>query len=197
MCIRDRSSGEAELYAIVSGVSEGIGIQSILADYGIQVNVHVHTDSSAAIGVTKRYGNGRIRHLQTQFLWIQGLVADSRVVIHKVGGKANPADLMTKYLSGECIKENLVRMHLSVGDSRPSNAPNLEGVGFYKNNQRRGPQQFSGMKYSFACCKFGRAGCLVLAPQGANRPVPYSRLPPASVMRPRGRVGLDFPAVLR
>ena len=158
------SSGEAELYSIVSGVSEGIGIQSILADYGVQANVHVHTDSSAAIGITKRYGNGRIRHLQTQFLWIQGLIADSRVTIHKVGGKANPADLMTKYLSGECIKENLNRMHLSRGGDRPSNAPSLEGVEFYMNNQNRGPQQFSGVCYPFPWCKLGRAGCIVLAP---------------------------------
>ena len=93
------SSGEAELYAIVSGVSEGICVQSILADYGVDVDasVHVYTDSSAAIGIRKRYGNGRIRHWQTQFLWIQNSVADSRVVFHKVGGSVNPVDLMTKY----------------------------------------------------------------------------------------------------
>ena len=158
--------------------AEGIGVQSILADYGIQANVHVHTDSSAAIGITKRYGNGRIRHLQTQFLWIQGLIADSRVVIHKVGGKATPADLMTKYLSGECIKENLGRMHLSVGSDRPSNAPSLEGVEFYKYNQTRGPQQFSGVECSFAWCKLGRAGCIVLAPLW--QPTCIIGLPPTS-----------------
>lgn len=172
------SSGEAELYAIVSGVSEGIGVQSVLADYGIQANVHVYTDSSAAIGITKRYGNGRIRHLQTQFLWIQGLIADSRVTIHKVGGKASPADLMTKYLSGECIKENLDRMHLSRASDRPSNAPSVEGVEFYRYNQNRGPQQFSCVCYPFAWCKLGRAGCIVLAP--FRQPTCTIGLPPTS-----------------
>ena len=45
------SSGETELYAIVSGMSGGIGIQFVLSDYGIQADVHVHTGSNAAISV--------------------------------------------------------------------------------------------------------------------------------------------------
>ena len=123
------SSGEAELYAIVSGTSEGLGVQSILKDFGVNASVRVHTDSSAAIGITKRYGSGRIRHLQTQFLWIQDLIYNSRVASHKVGGNSNPADLRTKYLGGESISSHLSRMHLSPSVVRPANAPTLSSFG--------------------------------------------------------------------
>ena len=56
------SSGEVDLYAIISGTFEGLGKQSILRDYGIKANVRVHTDSTAAIGVTKPCGSAKIRH---------------------------------------------------------------------------------------------------------------------------------------
>ena len=186
------SSGEAELYAIVSGVSEGICVQSILADYGVDVDasVHVYTDSSAAIGIRKRYGNGRIRHLQTQFLWIQNSVADSRVVFHKVGGSVNPADLMTKYLSGDSIADNVFRLRLVLGDSRPANAPSLQSIRFCnKHNDEEPHSRFSGPKSSlhdviWSCwmCGTGALG----QPTCNIRSPPTSAFGLKSVMRPSG-----------
>ncbi len=90
------SSAEAELYAIVSGLSEALGMQSILHDLGIETAVRCFTDSSAAIGITKRIGTGKVRHLQTQFLWVQELLANGRVQICRIGTHNNPPDLMTK-----------------------------------------------------------------------------------------------------
>ena len=65
------SSGEAELYAIVKASSEGLGLQSLLADIGYLVVVRVKADASAALGVVERKGLGRLRHVHTNYLWIQ------------------------------------------------------------------------------------------------------------------------------
>ena len=63
------SSGEAELMGILRGASEALGLQSIAADLGISLEVSVHADSSAAIGICRRTGIGKVRHLATGQLW--------------------------------------------------------------------------------------------------------------------------------
>ena len=65
------SSGEAELYGIVKGSSEGLGAQSLLKDLGIETRVRVLADASAALGVVNRIGLGKLRHLHTNWLWVQ------------------------------------------------------------------------------------------------------------------------------
>ena len=59
------SSGEAELYGVVKGASEALGLQSIVVDLGIDTSLHVRTDSSAAVGICTRTGIGKVRHLAT------------------------------------------------------------------------------------------------------------------------------------
>ena len=56
------SSAEAELYA---------AILSLLKDYQIHANGKVMSDASAALGIIKRQGLGRTRHIHTSYLWIQ------------------------------------------------------------------------------------------------------------------------------
>ena len=50
------SSGEAEYVANVKGGSIGIGIQSMCADFGEEMSVRMHTDSTASLGITGRVG---------------------------------------------------------------------------------------------------------------------------------------------
>ena len=70
------SSGEAEYGAIVKGACQGLGIQSMAADWGVHVNVKVCSDSSAAIGISNRLGLGATRHLSVRHLWVQHKVKD-------------------------------------------------------------------------------------------------------------------------
>ena len=74
------SSGEAEFYAMIKGVAESIGMQSLLADLGVTVSIEVITDSSAAIGTASRIGIGKIKHLDVGWLWIQDLVKQGKIV---------------------------------------------------------------------------------------------------------------------
>ena len=81
------SSAEAELYAMVSAASEGLGAKAMCLDFG-DGDAHglFDVDASAAIGVATRKGLGRIRHLDTQSLWIQDAVRSKRVALTKVPG---------------------------------------------------------------------------------------------------------------
>ena len=68
------------------------------------MNIQCFTDSSAARGVAMRRGVGKIQHLETKTLWVQDQADMGIVKMNKVSGCTNPADLMTKYISGERIK---------------------------------------------------------------------------------------------
>ena len=79
------SSGEAEFYAAVKGCAEGIGMKSLLADLGVELRaVEVVQDSTAAKGTASRIGIGKIKHLDTGWLWIQDVVRAGVVHLKKL-----------------------------------------------------------------------------------------------------------------
>ena len=90
------SSAEAELVAAVKASTEVLGVVQLAADWGLKLRGRVMVDSSAAIGVAHRRGNGKLRHVRVGDLWIQQKVEEKELEIHKVAGEGNPADLLTK-----------------------------------------------------------------------------------------------------
>ena len=93
------SSGEAEFHALVKGASELLGMLSVAKDLNVVLHGHLHSDSSVAIGITQRRGLGKVKHMHTQFLWVQERVRAKDFELHKERTDRNRADLMTKYLS--------------------------------------------------------------------------------------------------
>ena len=65
------SSPYSELAAVTKAAAETRGIQSVPADFGVQVKIEIHSDATAAIGICKRQGLQRLRHLATADLWGQ------------------------------------------------------------------------------------------------------------------------------
>lgn len=92
------SSGEAELMALVKAASEAIGMAQLAMGWGLHLEISVHVDSTAALAVAARKGNGKLRHVRIGHLWVQELAEAEAVAFRKVRGTENPADLMTKYL---------------------------------------------------------------------------------------------------
>ena len=92
------SSGEAEFYAMVKGSSVGLGLVAMLKEFGMNQRIkiksenidesgfEVRTDASAAEGIAKRKGIGKIRHIDVSQLWIQEKVAEGVIRIVKVKG---------------------------------------------------------------------------------------------------------------
>ena len=64
------SSGETEYYGLVSAVSQTLGLQSIFLDRGWTFNAHVWMDATAGIAIGSRRGLGRVKHIDTVFLWV-------------------------------------------------------------------------------------------------------------------------------
>jgi hypothetical protein len=108
------SSAEAEYYAMVEGTTRALGIRAMLAELGIFVQgpVQLYSDASAARSFASRRGVGRMRHLETRHLWLQGEVASQRVQVRRVPGEENPADLLTKYHRVEAVAKHLERMSI-------------------------------------------------------------------------------------
>ena len=88
------SSGEAELIGIGQGIAQGLGMQSLAKDMGWSLELEVHTDATAAIGIAKRRGLGKIRHLHNTDLWVQERVRNGDLKLHKILGAENPADML-------------------------------------------------------------------------------------------------------
>ena len=120
------SSGEAELGGICRGASLALGLQSLAKDLGIQLNVNIHTDATAAIGICRRRGLGKIRHLAVSDLWIQDRLKKKDFTLTKVLGADNPADLLTKHVSRELMLKHMEAMNLRAEDGRASGAPTLQ-----------------------------------------------------------------------
>ena len=122
------SSGEAELNGIGAGIAMGMGVQSICRDLGYHYDLRVHTDATAAIGIARRRGMGKIRHLDTADLWVQEKIRTGRVELLKVPGQENPADIMTKYVDKGLMSKMLVKMGMMPLEGRAKCAPAIMGV---------------------------------------------------------------------
>ena len=123
------SSAEAELYALTKGASQGLGMMTLLADFGLTVSVTVHTDASAAIGIIRRAGIGKLRHLNVRYLWVQDQVKSERLGLKKVAGADNPADIATKHLNADIMRKHLESLGVRVGGGRARSAPILGSLG--------------------------------------------------------------------
>jgi hypothetical protein len=117
------SSAEAELIAAVKGAAEGLAVRSLVRDFGRNCALRVHVDSSAAIGICRRTGVGKVRHLDTRLLWVQELVRDGTLEVIKVAGTENPADLMTKHLAADLISAHLTKLDCFARKGRAELAP--------------------------------------------------------------------------
>ena len=122
------SSGEAELHGIAQGAANALGVQALLRDMGWDLQCNVHSDATAAIGICRRKGLGKVRHLDCTDLWIQESARSGRFAIHKVDGKINPADILTKYLDRATMETHLKTLGMKSMSGRPACAPAAVGV---------------------------------------------------------------------
>ena len=122
------SSAESEYYGVVKASSVGLGIQSMLRDMGIDVELEVLTDAAAASGIAKRKGLGGVRHIEVHYLWIQERIAKNHLKLLKVWGHENPADLLTKHLDAKTIRRYLQLFGIEVLEGRSAEAPELSSL---------------------------------------------------------------------
>lgn len=125
-----KSSAESELYAIVKGSCEGLGVCTFLQDVGkIQPQAREHIDASAAEGIVERRGLGKLRRIEADVLWLQELYARRRLVpLHKCLGTGNVADMLTKHIPANTIQHCSIALATEHPEGRSSIAQKLHSV---------------------------------------------------------------------
>ena len=75
---------------------EMIGMTQLASVWELAMKGNIFADSSASLGIAKRRGSGKMRHVKIRTLWIQEKNETGELQYTKVQGNSNPADLMTK-----------------------------------------------------------------------------------------------------
>ena len=83
-----------------------------MEEWGIQADLLIKSDAVAAIGMVKRQGLGRIRHLAVADLWIQQKSKTGDVHYKKLEGCKNVSDILTKPVEAEVLDRHMGNMGL-------------------------------------------------------------------------------------
>ncbi|CAE7686814.1 GIP, partial [Symbiodinium sp. CCMP2456] len=67
-------------------------------DWGILLPIQAFMDASTGLSIGSRHGLGRVKHIDTVFLWVQDVVASGRILLGKKHTDEMLADLLTKPL---------------------------------------------------------------------------------------------------
>jgi hypothetical protein len=109
------SSCEAELYAMGSAAAEALGAQAFLVEQNlVREPPVVAGDSSSALQLAGRRGQGRLKHVEVRLLALQQWCQEGRLRLRKVASADNEADLMTKHVPRATWKWLAGRIGLSV-----------------------------------------------------------------------------------
>ena len=95
---------------MVDGVLRMKEMKSMLVELGLANTdnvIELQIDSAAGKSFISRRGLGKMRHVEFTDLSIQQGVGRGKVRAIKIGGKANPTDVGTKFLSATELAEKL------------------------------------------------------------------------------------------
>ena len=119
------SSAEAELVALGKLAAEILGLRSMAMEWGLSVAKEaspLYADASAALGIAKRDGAGKLRHINVRSLWLQDKALKAEISFQKVKGEENPADGLTKHVRQELAHRyaGMMGMRTSGGRAKAS-----------------------------------------------------------------------------
>ena len=124
---RALSSCEAELYAMGSGAVEVLQLHALMVEQGFLKKDEVpllRTDSSSALTLAGRRGQGRLKHVECRLLALQDWAQERRLAMGRVSTTENMSDLLTKFLTKVALADAMQR--LGVGE--PGTGGELAGV---------------------------------------------------------------------
>ena len=107
---------------------KGLGMLAIMEELEIPASLKVKSDAVAAIGIVKRQGLGRIRHLAVADLWVQQKSKLGTVSYEKLPGKDNTSDILTKPVDGETLSKHMEALGLDFHEGRHSLTPSYDGL---------------------------------------------------------------------
>jgi len=92
------STGESELRGMTKASAEGLYAKSVFAECGVDVDVELVGDSTAAMQNAAKLGPGKMRHMERNDLFVKEAIRQRLLKIVKAKGTELAADLLTKHL---------------------------------------------------------------------------------------------------
>ena len=98
-----------------------------MEEWGIEADLVIKSDAVAAIGMVKRQGLGRIRHLAVADLWIQQKSKEGAVHYMKLDGSKNTSDILTKPVEAEILERHMRSLGFEFRGGRHALTPDFNG----------------------------------------------------------------------
>ena len=109
------STTEAEYVVVSEASKEMVWLENFLKELDKEHNNSVlFCDSQSVIHLAKNtVFHARMKHIQLKYHFIRGLIKDGTLLLEKIRGIENPADMLTKVVTKEKLKlcQVLVRLH--------------------------------------------------------------------------------------
>ena len=80
-------------------------MKSMARDCGNEVKVALKTDSASGRGISFRLGARKVRHVDTQWLWLQRVFHRREATIPKIPGRSTDADFMTTFFASKKFQD--------------------------------------------------------------------------------------------
>ena len=123
------SSAEAELHALTKCAAEGMAAVNMMKECYVPIPLKLLTDSSAARGIIKRNGVGKVKHLEVKCLWIQEREERGDLCCVKIPRLQNSSDLLTHHYTENEGKLHLTSMGMIIRSGRQEPSPARGGDG--------------------------------------------------------------------
>ena len=105
-----------------------MGLRCRYKDLGLTLKLRVHSDATAAMGIARRRGLGKLRHLDCEDLWIQSKVRSKDVELLKVLGPEKTAGILTEYVGPKTLQSARKRINMIVESGRLASAPQASNI---------------------------------------------------------------------
>ena len=97
---------------LVSATSQTLGLQSILLDGDGNSNPMCGWMSQREFRLEADEGLGRVKHIDTVFLWMQAMVTEGKILLGKKPTKEMLADLLTKHVDAAALLNGVTGLGL-------------------------------------------------------------------------------------
>ena len=103
------STTEAEFMAITEATKESIWLRELVGElHSCQGATIVYCDSQSAIHLTKdSMHHERTKHIDVRYHFVRDIVAQGKIIVHKISTEDNPANMLTKTLPTAKFKKCL------------------------------------------------------------------------------------------
>eukprot|EP00435_Cladocopium_sp_Y103_P031617 s579_g8.t1 len=102
---------KTEYYGLLTAACNALGEQATLKDWGVHLPVQCWMDANTGLAIASRHGLGKVKHIDTVFLWVQQVVGTGRIALGEKPTADMLADMMTEPLERARTRMLLERMN--------------------------------------------------------------------------------------